>query len=78
MIFTVWESDGCTTIINSVCPSDTDREAGAGSVLRKTIHAKSYNDAMRQFYEWKGWGPYQPMLDENGKEYAEDTIDLGE
>lgn len=42
--------------------------------LLHVIEALSINEAMRQYYDWMGWQPYKPMLDENGNEYPEDNL----
>jgi hypothetical protein len=44
-----------------------------GLQLVKLFEATSHNDAMRQYDEWQGWGPYKPMLDADGNEYPEDN-----
>ena len=43
------------------------------SILVKVFDAESWNDAMSQYHEFKGWEPYKPMLDVNGNEYPDDN-----
>ena len=49
------------------------RQLEPGLQLMKIFEAPSWNDAMRQYHEWQGWEPYQPMLDASGNEYAENS-----
>jgi hypothetical protein len=37
-----------------------------------TVEAGSRNEAMQLYYDYMGWGRYQPMLRPNGTPYPED------
>ena len=75
MKFSAWVSaSGCDhTFIAGVVMSDDQRKMNPDSSLLKVFEAGSWNDANRQYHEFKGWKPYKPMLDENGNEYPEDN-----
>jgi hypothetical protein len=41
-----------------------------------SIQARSYLDAMQQYYRAQNWGEYKPMLDESGNPYPDDIYDF--
>jgi hypothetical protein len=62
--YTVWgkfEKEGTefTVVEGEQLPAWDTR----GQQLLKVIEAESFDDAMRQYYEWQGWGTYKPMDD---------------
>jgi hypothetical protein len=74
MIYSAWGIDGiANTFVEGDLLSEQQRQLDPDLELVKLFDAPSWNDAMRQYYEWQGWEPYQPMLDANGKEYPEDS-----
>jgi hypothetical protein len=63
MTFTVWESpDGCESSI--VAGDKLPAWDTPGLKLLKTFEAASWDEAMQQYYAWRGWGTYKPMSDE--------------
>lgn len=74
MIYSAWGIDGiANTFVEGDLLSEQQRQLDPDLELVKLFDAPSWNDAMRQYNEWQGWEPYQPMLDANGQEYPEDS-----
>ena len=46
-----------------------------GHIHLFSIEARSYLDAMQQYYAAQGWGAYKPMFDETDDPYPEDIED---
>ena len=76
-IYSAWGRDdgaGCEFLLTpgrQLPPQEAEQSPGLQ--LLKVFEAASYNDAMRQYYEWQGWKPYKPMRDADGNEYPEDS-----
>ena len=71
MKWSAWaSSDGGNTFV----PGETAPDRDPGARLLNVFDAESWNEAMGKYYEWQGWKPYKPMLDENGNEYPEDNL----
>ncbi len=62
MKYTVWGKGGVefTVVEGEQPPAWCDT---AGMQLLKAFEAESWDEAMRQYYEWQGWGPYKPMAE---------------
>ncbi len=46
-----------------------------GFVLCWEVIAKGHNPAERALHEYRGWGEYKPMLNEDGEPFPEDEDD---
>lgn len=75
MVYSAWGKNGVAdTFIRGDRLANELRRIEPDLELVKLFDASSWNDAMRQWYEWQGWGPYKPMLDADGNEYPEDSL----
>lgn len=75
MTYTVWEGDdepGLFMLVQGEQLSEQHKQTCPPMHLVWTFDAISPNDAMRKYYDWQGWGPYQPMRDADGNVYPED------
>lgn len=79
--FELWEepSYGSESFFPTLCREETHypncghSQLGADAKLVWSVDAFSWVDAMQARYTYAGWGQYQPMLDEKGRLYPEDT-----
>ena len=78
MTFTVWESETCISLVRGTLPPAHLLRDEPSAVLTHTFEASSHNDSMRKHYELQGWGPYRPMLMEDGTAYPEDDAPFQE
>ncbi len=75
MKYSVWVGDEGRefTFVPGESLPEQLRERTPTPQLRKVFDAANWNDAMRQYHEWRGWEPYRPMSDANGIEYPDDS-----
>lgn len=69
----IWqEPDGCTSLLFSGQLGDQSRNLLAdGSILLKTIFAKSHFEAMTIYWEFMGWGEYVCSNEMDMQPYSE-------
>lgn len=63
----IWvDSEGLTSLLSSGPDGDTARKLlEPGSSIIKYIYAKSYFDAMAQYYRFMDWGTYTTVFEED-------------
>lgn len=62
MVYSAWGEGGvASTVVPGVTLPDWVARTDPGLQLIRTFEADSWEDAMRQYHEWQGWGPYKPM-----------------
>ena len=70
--WTLWEDgENGEAFVKGTKPLPNEVKSYPKLKLVKTFYAPSYNDAMRQYYEYRGWAPYKPMCDAQGNEYPD-------
>lgn len=73
----IWQApDGTETrFIPESRPGQLDEARTDGLVKLWETTAVGSNDAMRQMYDFLGWGDYKSMLREDGSPYPDDEDD---
>lgn len=73
MIYSAWGKNGVADLLIEGTTMRADlAEQEKGSKLIKTFEAESYEDAMRQYYQFQGWGEYKTLSQDELLELAKD------
>ncbi len=64
MQYSAWGKGGVADTFIAGCELPETLRAADGLLhCLKVFEAPTWEDAMRQYHEWQGWEPYQPMPD---------------